>query len=91
MRVELSPCGTKLLCFTREDHSVALPPDARAAAFLFNVLREQALQTHRALGSATAPLQSMVDDFLRKGGRVQVVVPKGPRVKVEICLEDLFL
>jgi hypothetical protein len=78
-------------------HSVNVPLDHRTGGIIARILHAQAQAERQGSrvgpGHSAAPLQSMIDDYVRRGGvvtRIEPKVPASERPKVAINLGDLF-
>lgn len=93
LKVRLASDGQGLEITTPGGHSVKTS-ELHVGKVLMGMLfsMQEAPAGKQTLGTPSAPTQSMVDDFIRKGGRVQQIGPIGPKPKAEdITLEALGL
>lgn len=97
VRVKLSPTGEGLLVIGPSGHEVNVKSLEKLGALLQSMLlAQQKLPSGQgwSLGTAAAPLQDMVDDFLRRGGEVkrigQIAKPSAAAI-AGVSLEDLGL
>lgn len=89
LEIKLSPSGDGAEVALPSGHSIRVPLDERTGPILRRILFAQGdTRMHTGIGTAAAPLQSMVEDWLAKGGEVKR--PKAPAGSVEIDIDELF-
>lgn len=80
-----------------EGRSIILPPDEKGMAALFRILQARALAEANTptFNTPAAPLQSTVDEWLRKGGKVRRFTEQGKEeidwdALPELTLDDIL-
>lgn len=95
--IALSADGTGMEVTLPAGNALRIPLDHRTGPLLQRLLLgQQEASVHgreRAIGSANAPVQSMIDDYLRRGGvikRIEPISKAAPSGKISIALGELF-
>lgn len=95
LRVRLASDGEGLLIVAPSGHEIAVRNEDRIGGVLIRMLYEQqaAMSTGgrtSLIGTLANPTQSMIDAFLRGGGKIQQIGKKPPP-RSDVTLEELGL
>lgn len=77
--------------------AIRVPLNERTGALLEQILTARQSNPQGKLGTKSAPLQEMIDDFQRRGGKITQLAPigaarapRGTPEKIDISIEELF-
>lgn len=93
LEIKLASNGEGAEIITAGGHSVNVPLDERLGGIVARMLHAQAQSSGVAagLGTKAKPLQSMVDEWLARGGSIKRIEPRPASGSVEIDLSELEL